>query len=404
MEPRYILLADTLLFGIVFLVCLRNKNVGVLAKLATLAYAVIPLCSFFFSLQGAYDIKGLKLWPFLVYLVVFVMLIIPLFKTGSLAKRLTIKNIRLANVISNIYLVCCVFQIFISFDKTLSAISSGDYLAIYLSRTNEDVVYYNNLFEQIIINVVNYFFIPIVVYAFYIFAHLLFLPFLATSMFAISFASRTEFFNILLVYGSVFLLFKQFLSKDKTKKFFIVGLTFLGVAIIGSIAITSSRFSSDDEGNWLADYFGESNITAHDRFAYTTRFSEGTYFFRNVVKMTGRRPISTQCAKDHGYGFQPIISTRYSDFGFSGLVVYVIVCITFVSFVLRKKRLSWGAFTIVLYYYKCLTLGVLYENNNEISWLYVLIVAFVLNALTDSKKLYDENYSVLSSSVSSHVS
>ncbi len=411
MNPFSILIINFVLYtGLLFLLIIK-RNKGTLAKIAVFAYAFIAFCSFYFSTKGVYDIRELKLWPFLVYFLVFLLLILPFIKSGSLIDRFTIKNIKRANLLANTYLVCCVFQIVISFSKTISAILGGDYLAIYLSKVDEDIAYYDNFFEQIIINVVNYFFIPMVVYGFYVFAHrvqyrfkwlLLLLPFIAQAMFAIAFASRTNLFNLILVYGSIFCLFRHYFDRSITRRIIIIGVSFGIITIAGSVAITESRFSNDTEGNWVANYFGESFITAHDTFAYTTRYSNGTYFFRNIVKMTGGQIIYTQCAKDHGYGFRPIISTRFSDFGPLGLGFYVFFCFLFFSSLLRKNNLSWGTLAIILYFYKCITLGVLYENNNEISWLYVLITALILDLLTNKQSKYVKNYSLLSSTVSPH--
>ena len=409
MDPHIILLINASLFVSLTFIVFKKKSVNILAKLSSLMYSFIAICTYFFSLKGVYELNGLKLWPFLVYFFIFYILILPYIKSTSMTDRFKIYNIHNANIIANGYILCCVIQIFLSLEKTVSAIRSGNYLTIYLSRG--DVNLYDNFFEQVVINIVNYFFIPMVVYGFYVLAHrinykykwfLLIIPFIASVMYALSYASRTEFFNLLLIYGSVYFLFYNYYSTGTNKLAILLGVIFVGIMLVGSMAITESRFEGDDEGEWVSGYFGDSNIIAHDTFVYTTQYSNGTYFFRNVTSLLGERPIPTICTKDHGFGFRSMISTRFSDFGPIGLIIYVIICLLFFSYFLRKRNLSWGAITILFYFYKCLTLGALYENNNELSWLYVLIVAFILNFLT--RKKYGKNYSVLSPTVSSHAS
>ena len=402
-----VLFINAFLFSALAFFFWQKKSVNTLAKLSALMYAFIALCTLFFSYKGAYETNGLRLWPFIVYFVVFFLFMLPYVKAKSLVERFTINNIHNANLMANGYIICCIIQIFLSFNKTINAIRGGDYLYIYLSR--EDVNLYDNFFEQVVVNVVNYFFIPMVLYGFYVLAHkvnyrfkwfLLIIPFVASAMYALSYASRTEFFVLLLIYGSAYFMFSKYFSKKINKLIAVWGIAFSVVIGLGSTVITQSRFESDDEGSWVSGYFGDSNLIAHDTFVYTTQYSEGTYFFRNIVPLFGIKPINTKCSVDHGFGFRPMISTRFSDFGPIGFIIDVLFCMCFLSYFLYKKKISWGTISIVFYFYKCLTLGALYENNNEISWLYVLIVAFILDFLTDKK--YGKNNSVLSPTVSSY--
>lgn len=389
MSPLLILFLSALSFVLLFFFFFKKKNVGGLAKLSMMVYAGMAVGCFLFSLGGAYDIEDLKEWPFLVYFVVFVVLVYPLSKVTNFARRIEIRNVKIANMVASGYLICCILQLFISGSKAIDAINSGNYFSIYLHR--EDYVFYNNIFEQININIVNYFFIPVIVYCFYIFAHkinykfkwsLMIVPFIAKSAIAISYASRTDFFYIVLIYGSLFFLYKNDIPQKLSKVIIKVGAIFSGVAVLGMFVISQSRFASSDDNSWLALYFGESNITAHDTFAYTTRYSNGTYFFRNIAGAQGIKTISTLCKKDHGTGFRPVISCRFSDFGPEGFVFYVIACLLIMSYFAKKKKITWGGFYILLFYYKSITLGAFYENTDEVAWIYVIIVSCILTFLS----------------------
>lgn len=414
MDPLQILFVNALLFSGLFVYCYYRKNCGTLAKLSTLTYAVLACCAAFFAYRGAYlgYLTGIKLWPFLVYFFLTIILLFPFIKSGNLTEKLVIHNIKRANLISDIYLICCVIQILISGSRAITAIVTGDYLSLYLARGDEGAnFFYNNIYEQILINVVNYFFIPIVVYAFYVMAHdvdykrkklLMAVPFITSSLIAVASASRTDFFYIILVYGTIFFLYRKYMVKKIGWSVAVAALVFLGIALQGARAITASRFTNDKEGDWVSNYFGDSFIIAHDTFAYTTRYSEGTYFFRDVVSLIGVKYIPTHCRVDHGYGFRPMISTRFSDFGPIGCVVYAIFCMLLFTYLVSKKKCSWGMMYIILFYYKSLTLGAFYENNTAMAWIYVLIVSFILTKFTLTK--YDKNNRILSPTVSSNAS
>lgn len=414
MSSLHILIINALLFSGLFLFCFYRKSCGTLAKLSTLTYAVLACCAVLFAYKGDFYgyLTELELWPFLVYFILAVILLFPFIKSGKLSEKLVIHNTKRANFISDIYLICCVIQMFNSGSRAITAIVTGNYLSLYMSRVDEGVnFFYGNFFEQVIINVVNYFFIPIVVYAFYVIAHdvnykrkklLMLIPFFTISLNAIASASRTNFFYVILVYGTIFFLYRKYILKNSQWSMMVSGIVFVGVAMLAAQAITESRFANSKESDWLSGYFGESFIIAHDTFAHTTQYSEGTYFFRDMVSLVGLKYIPTHCTVDHGFGFRPMISTRFSDFGPIGCTVYAILCMLFFSYLLSKRKLSWGQMYIILFYYKSLTLGAFYENNNAIAWLYVLIVSFILTTFTS--KQYDKSNRFLSPSISSNAS
>ena len=389
MSPHFILFINALLYVLLFLIIYRKHKVGGLAKLSVLIYAGMAIGTYVFSLRGAYDIEGLRVWPFLVYFISFLPLVYPLSRLTSISQRFTINNTKNANIIASGYLICCALQIILSFSNAINTIRSGNYLSVYLHR--EDFVFYSNIFEQIIINVVNYFFIPIVAYGFYIFARnieyrfkwwLLVIPFLTIALNAISYASRTDLFYLVLVYGSLFFIFRKELPIGFSKSIAKVGIIFSLVSIIGITVISSSRFNSLSREEWLPYYLGESNITAHDTFVYTTQYSEGTHFFRGLSRAIEKPTIPTICLKDHGFGFRPLISCRFSDFGPLGLIVYVLVCSSLMNSFASKKRVSWGALYILLFYYKTLAIGAFYESTIDIAWIYVVIVSLIINGFT----------------------
>lgn len=414
MSSHYILIINALLFSGLFLFCFYRKGCGTLAKLSTLTYAVLACCAAFFAYQGAFYgyLTGLRLWPFLVYFILAAIMLFPFIKSDKLTEKLVINNTKRANLIGDIYLICCVIQIILTGSKAITAVVTGNYLSLYLARGEAGAnFYYNNFFEQVVVNVVNYFFIPIVLYAFYVMVHdvaykrkklLMVVPFLTSSLSAVASASRTDFFYIILVYGTIFFLYRKPMSRKFQRAIAVVGLLFVVVAMLATRAITASRFAYDEEGEWLSNYFGESYIIAHDTFVHTTRYSEGTYFFRDVIPFIGVKYIPTHCTIDHGFGFRPMISTRYSDFGSIGCGVYAILCMLLFTYLVSKKKYSWGMFYIILFYYKSLTLGAFYENNTAMAWIYVLIVSFILTKFTSTK--YDKNNRILSPTVSSNAS
>ena len=414
MNPLHILFINALLFSGLFVYCYYRKNCGTLAKMSTLTYALLACCTVLFAYRGAYlgYLSGLELWPFLVYFILAIIMLIPFIESGKLSEKLIIRNTRRANAISDIYLICCVIQILLSGSRAVTAIVTGNYLSIYRERVDEGATFfYNNFFEQFVINVVNYFFIPIIVYAFYVIVHdvnykrknsLMVVPFLTMSLNAIASASRTQFFYIILIYGTVFFLYRKYMLKNRQWPMMILGFVVVSMVMQGVRAITESRFTDDKEGDWMSGYFGKSFITAHDTFAHTTRYSEGTYFFRDVVSYVGLKYIPTRCSVDHGFAFRPMISTRYSDFGPIGCTVFAFLCMYMFSYLISKRKYSWGQMYIILFYYKSLTLGAFYENNNAIAWLYVLIVSFILTKYTS--KQYDKSNRFLSSTISSNAS
>lgn len=414
MSPLFILIINALLFSGLFLYCYYRKGCGTLARLSSLTYAVLACCAAFFASRGAFYeyMSGLKLWPFLVYFILAVIMLFPFIQSGKFTEKLVIQNTKRANLIGDIYLICCVIQIILTGSKAIKAIVTGNYLSLYLARGEAgSSFFYNNFFEQVVVNVVNYFFIPIVLYAFYVMVHdvaykrkklLMVVPFLTSSISAIASASRTDFFFIILVYGTIFFLYRKNMLRKIQRNMVVVGLLFVVVAMLATRAITASRFTYDEEGEWLSYYFGESYIIAHDTFVYTARYSDGTYFFRDVIPFIGVEYIPTYCTVDHGYGFRPMISTRYSDFGSIGCGVYAILCMLLFTYLVSKKKYSWGMMYIILFYYKSLTLGAFYENNTAKAWIYVLIISFILTKYTSIK--YDKNNRVLSSTVSSNAS
>lgn len=389
MDPISILYLNCALYVILLVFNIVNKR-GILGILLTSIYAAIAIgCAFFYS-QGEYIIRDLLLWPFLFYFVVYIILLKPFQQKNIIISKIDIPNAKAMNWFFDGYLIASVIYVYIYYGNVIEALRSGSWLSVYINMRAEDTVFYNSLYEQVLINLTTYLRIPAIFYAFYVYAKnipygrkalLLIVPFINSAVWAVFTASRTEFVVIGFLYIACFLILSETFSPSFKKKI-LVGLSAFGAAAaVFIIAVSASRFG-EGENSWLKDYFGDSFIVAHNTIGYTDRLGYGSHFFKQINQLLGIHIPPYHCQIDDGTAFHSLIGMRYSDFGLIGTYVYAFIGCLWMNLLLNKKRLLLGDVYLLLYYFIVLFIGVFYDSATAYSWLIVIVISFILNKIS----------------------
>ena len=388
MEESFILIVNAVLYLVLLIVSIIRKR-GKMGIMLTGIYAFLSLCCAFFFYKSYYNLNR-YLWPYLYFFVIFVILLKPFQRKDSILDKVKINNTVLLNKVFDVFIIISILYILVFSGKVISAVRSGRWLSVYLSMRGEDAVFYNNFFERILINVVSYFRIPAVFYAFYVFARnieykrktiLLITPLVTSFMWAILTASRSSILDIGILYIMCFVICMNDVS-NSFRRGFITFLSVFGVvATFFILAVNVSRFGEGDS-DWTSAYFGHSFIVAHNTIAYTDRIGYGKNFWGTVYNMLHIQVAPYHCQIDDGVAFHPLISMRYSDYGLIGTVIYAIIVSIFFNRLLKKRRMSIGEVYIVLYFYVSLFIGAFYDNANSLSWMIVIVVSLLLNTLS----------------------
>lgn len=389
MSPIGILVISASLYILLLFYSIRHYG-GVLGKLLIFLYSLISVSCLYFATRNAYVINHLMLWPFLYYIVISYILILPLLKNKNIDYKIQINNTNSMNLVCDFYLVMSVLYIIALFGQVIESLRSGSWLYTYLEMRGEDAIFYRNFLEQIAINVTTYLKIPILIYAFYAYSRdinykrkglAILFPFVNSVMWAIYTASRIELFIILLLYLGCFLLFRKNLSGSFKKTISFIFIAFSILSAFLALAVTLSRFGEGDS-SWIALYFGDSFRVGHNMIGFTDSIGYGSYFFQRFLDIFHIKGIPFHCSIDDGTAFHSLIGMRYSDFGFIGTIIYALLTYYIISKICNRRTISIGAIYIVFYYFQTLLAGALYDSANAFSWAIVIVVSLILNRFT----------------------
>lgn len=385
MSPISILVINSLLYITLFIFCCVHKR-GVLGKVVICLYGVISIGTLFFYSKGELRSNNMLLWPYLYYFFIFIILLYPLLSWKKVSNSIVV-NPKTMNNIGDVYIVLSVIYVILLGNKAVDAITSGDWLAQYLTMRGDDVVYHHNIFEQVVLNLIDYLKIPMILYAFLVYARqisykrklLLFISPLVDSMiWALYTASRTDFLIILLLYLTCYLIFKDAFSST-FRKIVRIGFVLIGtLAGIFVLSISISRFG-EGETSWLALYFGNSFLVAHNVIGFTTQYSDGTYFAEYLLKLLDLPLKPWVCKIDDGSAFHTLIAMRYADFGPIGLILLSLTLSLILVKIVGKKKVYLGSAALVLYFYRSLLMGGFYDSTTLVSWMVVIALAIILN-------------------------
>lgn len=394
MQNEIILSVNILQFTLFLLYAIYSRKKyrsNILGIMLISMYLLVSItCLHFVNTGILKQTRQLMMWPFLYFFFVFVIQVIPFLKTEIISNKLNMPNIKMAKRIADFYIICSIIYCIQNINKFIVAIQTQNWTSIYYEMRGEDAQYYTGFIGQLAINVVNYLQLPFLIIVMFFFTRqveykrikiALFMPIITTIMSSALMASRSNIILLFISYIAVYLVFRRDFSRTQQKLIYKSFIVMSSVFLVLFMAITFSRFG-ENNSEWLASYFGESYLTAHNLIGHMLQRSEGTYYWGYFLDIFGYDKIPRICAIDNGFAFTTLIGVRSADFGLIGTIFFYLFFSVCVSHLVNKRVLYLSDLYLILYYFIVIFMGIFYDNANSISLVIVLIVAFILKRLS----------------------
>lgn len=375
-----------------FFFFLNKKRRNILVFINTLFQTALCVGAIIYLNLGFYEYEVI-LWPLLLFAVLnFV-------SNYAIAGPFEIDDFAIAkstlfDFLAVVYVVFSVYFFFWKWGEAQALSESGDYLEAYKEAHSEHVSFHSNIFEQILVNYIDYFYLPILLYGFCCLAQkraiygisVIFSVFLGRYMYATVYSSRTILFSLLFSLIICVIMFGKFFSKKSKKLIKIFGGGLILAIVIVIVSISASRFEGQELAEWIYAYFGRSIITFQDVVGSMKRYSDGSIFFSYIVDylpLDNHEPITS---RDTGFNFVPEFARLYEDFGiwfvgFLLLPVYIIIRKHF-----TKKKRHFADYYLVFSYFFAIFIGNLYKTMDFIGMV-MIVVIYQLLKFSDTKFL-----------------
>ena len=380
-----------LLLTVLQFVYFKIVKCNILVTINTIFQTLIAIGAFTAVSMGKYENGELLLYPFII-------LAILNFVTNTLLNakiKIIIDNLTHNKVIGKLALLFVVFSVYYfttHFMDVIDLYISGEYLMRYLEVHDEDYAFYDNIFDRIIINYLDYLYVIVLFYGFVLLSTqntirgiiIIVILSLYRLLASIETSSRTDMFTLVILFLTFYLLFRDYLSHKFKVWFRIFGLSTIGVISFFAILVTSSRFEGEVLTDWIFKYFGFSIIDFHDVVCSTIRFRDGSYFFKYLRLVFPSLNQTALYTRDFGHGFLPAFGQLYLDFVWWWLLVYIPL-IYFINRYVHIKKSSLPSLYLLLFMYVYVFIGNLYCKNDFIS-IAMCIVIFTILSFGEEKR------------------
>lgn len=316
-----------------------------------------------------------------------------------------IKPSKLLYSFSAIYIVFSIYFLFWKWGDALALANSGDYMEAYQDANSDDVSFHGNFFEQIVVNYLSYFYIPIMLYGFCCLAFkrnrwgvsIILSVFVSRYMWATVYSSRTILVSLLVLLFLCTITFYKHLSESTQKvlKYGGSGLTFLIILVL--VLISSSRFDGMELADWIYTYFGRTIITFQDVVCSIRRYSDGAIFFSYIVDFIPISNVEPKLSRDLGQHFMPEFARLYEDFGIWFIPFLLLPIIFVVKRIFSKKMHCFADCYLILSYFFVIFTGNLYKTLDFMALLMTAIIFFILRY--SDVKIYSTRKYIIETSI-----
>ncbi len=386
----------------------RVEKCNIMVTINTIFQALLALGAFWAVSLGKYVNGELYLYPFLILAILN--FVTNYMLNASIRIRIDIINEnRVIKLLAVLFFIFGIYYIITHFIGVVDLYTSGEYLLRYLDVHDEDYAFYDNLFDQIVINYLDYLYVIVLFYGFVQLASdkawrgLLFILIITfyRLLLSVETSSRTDMFSLAMLLITFYFLFRNFFS-NKVKKFFrSIGLIALGFIGFLAILVTSSRFEDKELADWIFDYFGFSILDFHDVVCSTVRFRDGSYFFKWLRPFFPGLNQTALYTRDFGSGFLPAFGQLYLDFVWWWLLIYIPLIVAINRYVKIKKS-SLPSLYLLLFLYVYVFVGNLYCKNDFISiamcFFIFTLLKFGEHGVANKNQVYRYNTSKLPTS------
>lgn len=346
--------------------------------------------------MGKYENGELYLYPFVI------LAILNFFTNYMLNANIKIridiiKANKMIKILAVLFVIFSVYYIIIHFIGVVDLYLSGEYLLRYLEVHDEDYAFYDNLFDKIVVNFLDYLYIIVLFYGFVQLASnkirkgfiLIVVITFYRLLLSIETSSRTDMFSLAMLLITFYFLFRSFFSNKIKKGFKSIGLLALGFIVFFAILVTSSRFEDKTLADWIFDYLGFSVLDFHDVVCSTVRFRDGSYFFKWLRPFFPCLNQTALYTRDFGSGFVPAFGQLYLDFAWWWLLVYIPL-ITFINRYVSIKKSSLPSLYLLLFMFVYVFIGNLYCKNDFISIAMCFVIFTILSFGERNRKIINK--------------
>ena len=382
-----------------FYFCVEKSNV--LVTVNTIFQAIIAFGALLAVSMGKYENGELYLYPFIVLAVLN--FITNYMLNAKIKIRIDIINAnRMIKILAILFVILGVYYIISHFSGVVELYTSGEYLLRYLDVHDEDYAFYDNLFDKIVLNFLDYLYVIVLFYGFVQLAsnkiHKGFILIVVITFYrlllSIETSSRTDMFSLALLLITFYFLFRSYFSNKIKKGFKSIGLLALGFIGFFAILVTSSRFEDKELFDWIFDYFGFSVLDFHDVVCSTVRFRDGSYFFKWLRPFFPGLNQTALYTRDFGTGFIPAFGQLYLDFAWWWLLIYLPL-IVFINRLVKIEKSSLPSLYLLIFLYVYVFIGNLYCKNDFISITMCFVIFTLLrlgnNSVVDNYQVHKYN-------------
>lgn len=381
----------------------RAEKCNILVTINTFFQVLIALGALWAVSLGKYVNGELYLYPFIILAILN--FITNYMLNAKIKIRIDIINAnKVIKILAILFAILGVYYIISHFSGVVELYTSGEYLLRYLDVHDEDYAFYDNLFDKIVLNFLDYLYVIVLFYGFVQLASnkvrnglmLIVIITFYRLLLSIETSSRTDMFSLAMLLITFYFLFRSFFSNKIKKAFKSIGLLALGFIGFFAILVTSSRFEDKTLADWIFDYLGFSVLDFHDVVCSTVRFRDGSYFFKWLRPFFPGLNQTALYTRDFGSGFIPAFGQLYLDFAWWWLLVYIPL-ITFINRYVSIKKSSLPSLYLLLFMFVYVFIGNLYCKNDFISiamcFLIFTLLRFGNKRIVNKKsKIYKLNY------------
>lgn len=376
----------------------NNKRRNVIVLSNTIFQVVLCIGAVLFLEIGDYKYE-VVLWPLLLFAFLNFISNYPISGRFQIDKSL-IRESKLLDVISFVFVIFSIYFLIWKWGDFRGISESGNYLEAYLETHSDDVVYYNTFYEQIIVNYIDYLYLPVLLYGFcclvlkkYFYGIIVVLSvFFDRYIWATVYSSRTILFAFLVLIVVCSIIFFKSLNKKVGKIFWIIGLFLLFVVMTAIIAISVSRFEGKELSEWIYSYFGRSIITFQDVVYSLNKHSYGSTFFSYIYGLLSIDKERYVIQRDIGSNFIPEFARLYADFNLWFVLFLLLPICVFVRKHFQKAKYHFADLYLILIYFVYLFIGNLYLTIDFIKMFMIVVIYQILKFHDGSFKVGNRYY------------
>lgn len=380
---------------------IRNNNVN-LGLVLLLLYFIISVFSIIIVKFRIMYIPELTLMPFIVLLASYVIIFYPFFSKNNYfdVENTDIIYYKVYDYLILVYILCTLIVIKVYLPNIIEVIINNNWAEkrnmIYLGEVGK---IYNNIFERLAINYINYFSIFALLIYFIFLKYdcrkkirtiLLICIFICNIFPSIENASRGMIFDFFILFISMYLFFLNAIPK-KIRRNIILFLIVIGsILVVYSVVVTISRFSvtSELDSNSLkalVEYFGQSPLVFNYGVFPITSHTYGVYSFQNLFSFLGMKDTFSQSDINGGwgYGFYTFVGSVFIDYGIMGVIIHALLLNFILIYLFKRKNFKLSTMYLIFIIYQYLLKGAFVIGRSYIVALTVYIIVYIFIMLIE---------------------